>query len=241
MGEAGAIARHSLAVTRRQYLVWRKVLWSSLTTNVANPILFLFAFGFGLGAVVDRMGGISYLAFVVPGMMAYSAMFAASFETTIGSFARFDFQKTWDATLATPVTLLELLLGEALWATCKAMISALCVLVVGALWGGVGSAGGALLSQDPLIRSEAVAAYGFSVLCAAVILGFTKAVAAAWYCAAAPVVALLYFFVHGFHPHLSAIDHAALIICGLLLLRYSLRVAAIARAYPDLPEASRDG
>ena len=91
-----AIARHSLAVTRRQYLVWRKVLWSSLTTNVANPILFLFAFGFGLGAVVDQMGGLDYLAFVVPGMMAYSAMFAASFETTVGSFSRFDFQKTWE-------------------------------------------------------------------------------------------------------------------------------------------------
>ena len=89
------------AVTRRQYLVWRKVIWSSVTTNIANPILFLFAFGFGLGAVVDRMAGLSYLAFVVPGMMAYSAMFAASFETTVGSFARFDFQKTWDATLAT--------------------------------------------------------------------------------------------------------------------------------------------
>jgi lipooligosaccharide transport system permease protein len=146
MTEALAIASHSLAVTRRQYLVWRKVIWSSLTTNVANPILFLFAFGFGLGAVVDRMAGLSYLAFVVPGMMAYAAMFAASFETTVGSFARFDFQKTWDATLATPVTLLELLLGEAFWATCKAMISAICVLVVGAAWGGIGSAGGALLS-----------------------------------------------------------------------------------------------
>lgn len=151
MTEALAIATHSLAVIRRQYLVWRKVIWSSLTTNVANPILFLFAFGFGLGAVVDRMGGLSYLAFVVPGMMAYSAMFAASFETTIGSFARFDFQKTWDATLATPVTLLELLLGEALWATCKAMISAICVLVVGVLWGGVGSAGGALLSLPVIL------------------------------------------------------------------------------------------
>jgi lipooligosaccharide transport system permease protein len=150
MGEARAIATHSLAVSRRQYLVWRKVLWASLSTNVVNPILFLFAFGFGLGAVVDRMGGLGYLAFVVPGMMAYSAMFAASFETSIGSYSRFDFQKTWDATLATPVTLLELLLGEALWATCKAMLSAICVLVVGALWGGVASFGGALLSL-PLI------------------------------------------------------------------------------------------
>jgi lipooligosaccharide transport system permease protein len=161
MPEALAIATHALAVTRRQYLVWRKVIWPSLTTNVANPLLFLFAFGFGLGAVVDRMAGLGYLAFVVPGMMAYSAMFAASFETTVGSFARFDFQKTWDATLATPVTLLELLLGEALWATCKAMISAICVLVVGALWGGIGSPGGALLSLPViLLGSFAFAACG---------------------------------------------------------------------------------
>ena len=156
MQEAHAIVTHSLAVTRRQYLVWRKVIWPSLATNVASPLLFLFAFGFGLGAVVDRMGGLSYLAFIVPGMMAYAAMFSASFETTIGSFARFDMQKTWDATLATPVSLLELLLGEAFWATCKAMISATCVLVVGALWGGVGSVGGALLSL-PLILLAAFA------------------------------------------------------------------------------------
>ena len=151
MQQTSAIARHSFAVTRRQYLVWRKVIWASLSTNVANPILFLFAFGFGLGAVVDRMAGLSYLAFIVPGMMAYSAMFAASFETTIGSFSRLDFQKTWDATLATPVTLLEVLLGEALWATGKALLSALCVLAVGLLWGGVGSIGGAVASQ-PLIH-----------------------------------------------------------------------------------------
>jgi lipooligosaccharide transport system permease protein len=158
MQEATAILSHSLAVTRRQYLVWRKVIWASLATNVASPLLFLFAFGFGLGAVVDRMGGLSYLAFIVPGMMAYAAMFAASFETTIGSFARFDLQKTWDATLATPVSLLELLLGEAFWATCKAMISAVCVLVVGALWGGIGSAGGALLSLPLLF----LAAFAFA-------------------------------------------------------------------------------
>ena len=63
--------------------------------------------------------------------MAYSAMFAASFETTIGSFARFNMQKTWDAVLATPVSLIELLLGEAFWAACKALFSAVCVLVVG--------------------------------------------------------------------------------------------------------------
>jgi lipooligosaccharide transport system permease protein len=150
MQQALALANHTLAVWWRQYLVWRRILWPSLTTNVANPLLFLFAFGFGLGAVIDNMGGLDYLAYVVPGMMAYSAMFAASFETTIGSYARFNMQKTWDAVLATPVSLLELLLGEALWAACKALFSAVCVLAVGLMWGGVGSPGGALASL-PLI------------------------------------------------------------------------------------------
>ena len=150
MTYAAALARHTFAVWWRQYLVWRRILWPSLTNNVANPLLFLFAFGFGLGAVIDNMGGLDYLAYVVPGMMAYSTMFAASFETTIGSYARFNMQKTWDAVLATPVSLIELLLGEAVWAACKALFSGVCVLVVGLLWGGVGSLPGALLSL-PLI------------------------------------------------------------------------------------------
>ena len=47
------------AIWYRQYLVWRKLIWASLTTNVANPLLFLFAFGFGLGAVVGDMGGLA--------------------------------------------------------------------------------------------------------------------------------------------------------------------------------------
>jgi hypothetical protein len=100
--------------------------------------------------------------------------------------------------------------------------------------------GGALLSQDPQIRSDIVAAYGFSVVCAALIFGFTKAVAAAWYCAVAPLAALLYFFLHGFHPNLGTIDHVVLIGFALIWLRYSLRVVAIARAYPDMPEPSGD-
>ena len=124
----------TLAVTWRQYVVWRKLLRSSIATNVLNPILFLFAFGFGLGRFIDTMQGVSYMAFVVPGMIGYAAMFAASFETTIGAFSRYYLQRNWDAVLSTPVTLRELLFGEVLWATLKAMISAICVMVVGWLW-----------------------------------------------------------------------------------------------------------
>ncbi len=149
------------AVWWRHVLVWRRLFWPSMTSNVANPLIYLFAFGFGLGAVIDRVGGLSYLVFVVPGMMAFAAMFAASFEGTVSAFARFHMQRTWDAVLATPVTLGELLLGELFWAASKAMIAAVCVLVVAGLWGGVPSLGGALLSVPLLlVASLAFAAFG---------------------------------------------------------------------------------
>lgn len=159
------------AVWRRQYLVWRKLIWSSLATNVCNPLLFLFAFGFGLGAVMAEQEGVDYLAFVVPGMMCYSTMFVASFETTVSAFARYSMQRTWDATLATSVTLEEMLFGEALWAASKAMLSAGCVMLVGGLWGGVPSWAGAAAAVPILF----LAGLGFAaqgLLCTAFARGF---------------------------------------------------------------------
>jgi lipooligosaccharide transport system permease protein len=143
---AGALNRYSQAVWRRNFIVWRRLIWPSLATNVLDPLIFLFAFGYGLGAVVEQIGGMDYLTFVVPGMMCYAAMFAASFEATISTYARFSLQRTWDAILSTPVTLTELMLGEMLWAATKGMFSACCVIVIGTLWGGVPDFGGALLA-----------------------------------------------------------------------------------------------
>lgn len=158
---AHPLNRHAAAVVLRNLLTWRQMVWPSLASNVANPLLFLFAFGFGLGAFVDEMDGMPYIAFIVPGMMAYSAMFAASFETTIGAFSRFSLQRTWDATLATPVRLVELLTGELVWAALKGVLAALSVLVVGAFWGGVGDLLGALLALPVLmVASLSFAAFG---------------------------------------------------------------------------------
>lgn len=152
---------YTMAVTWRQYVVWKKLIWSNLAVNVVNPILFLFAFGIGIGNFVDTIDGMSYLVFIVPGMIAYSAMFASSFETTIGSFSRYSMQRTWHATLATPVTLSELLFGEILWATAKAMLSAIFVLVVGFIWGGIPSLTGAIISLlVVLVASIGFACYG---------------------------------------------------------------------------------
>lgn len=145
-----AVNRYSHAVWRRNALVWRRLMGPSLTTNVLDPLIFLFAFGYGLGAVIDQVGGMSYMHFVVPGMMGYAAMFAASFESTISTYARVSLQRTWDAILATPVTLTELMLGEMSWAATKGVFASSCVIVVGAIWGGIGSLSGVLLALPVL-------------------------------------------------------------------------------------------
>ena len=160
-----------LAVTHRQYIVWRKLIWSALATNVANPLLFLFAFGLGLGRFVEEMGDVPYLAFVVPGIAAYAAMFAASFETTIGAYTRYQQQGNWDAIMATPVSLAELLLGEVLWAAMKAMLSAVCVLAVGWAWGGVMSVTGALIAL-PLVFAASLGFACFGLLATAYARGY---------------------------------------------------------------------
>lgn len=137
---------YTLAVTHRHYMTWRKHLGGALANNVGSPLLFLFGLSFGMGAFIDVMDGVPYLWFVVPGMIAQSAMFAASFEGALMSYIRFQRERIWDAVLATPVTLFELLSAEVLWASLKAMTSAVTVVIVGALIGGIPSLGGALVA-----------------------------------------------------------------------------------------------
>lgn len=83
-----------------------------------------------------------------------------------------------------------------------------------------------------------VPVYAFTVATAAVAFGFSKHPAAAAVCASAPVGALLYFTLFGFHPNAGTGDQAMQVIICLLWLRYSWRILRIARAYPGLPEGS---
>jgi uncharacterized membrane protein len=89
--------------------------------------------------------------------------------------------------------------------------------------------------SDKLPHGDAalVPIYAFTVLCAAVILGMTRHHSAAIYCATAPLAALAYFAAYGFHPNLSTLDHAVLVAVSLAWFGYSLRVVAVARAFPE--------
>lgn len=90
----------------------------------------------------------------------------------------------------------------------------------------------ALSPRAPHGGAAIVPLYAFSVLCAAVVLGATHHLAAALWCAAAPLGALAYFALFGFHPRLDTPDRVLLVVALLAWLAYGGRVVAIARRAP---------
>ncbi len=126
-------------VWRRDLLVYRATWWTNLVPPMLEPILYFLAFGAGLGVLVGpvRWEGreVSYLAFIAPGLVSVSVMFSSVFETSYGSFVRMYYQKTFDAILATPLTLEDVLVGEILWGATKAVLSAGVMALVIAAFG----------------------------------------------------------------------------------------------------------
>ena len=121
-------------VFQRNLLVWRKLLIPSLVANIAEPLMWLFAFGYGMGALVGEVTydgqAIRYLVFLASGSICMSAMNAASFEALYSVFSRMHVQKTWDGILNTPVRIGDVLLGEMLWAAFKAFFAVTAILLV---------------------------------------------------------------------------------------------------------------
>lgn len=126
-----------MAIVMRHARIWWAHKYPSMTSNIVSPLLYLFALGFGLGAVVQSVGDVPYLVFVLPGVAANSAFFTASFEGAINSFSRLHRERIYQGILSTPVSLSEILFAEAFFAACKGLISGAAVLLIGFLVGGV--------------------------------------------------------------------------------------------------------
>ncbi len=122
-------------VWQRHVTVYTKLYKSSIALNFIEPVFYLVALGFGLGAFVKEINGMPYINFIAPGIVASSTMFAASIECTYGTFVRMTYQKTFDAILATPVSLNDLVAGELLWGATKGMIYGTIIMVVVSVFG----------------------------------------------------------------------------------------------------------
>jgi lipooligosaccharide transport system permease protein len=124
-----------LAVWRRNALVWRKSLRTALLGGFAEPLFYLFALGYGLGGFIGQVEGVSYIAFLGSGIIAASAMNAATFEGLYLAYTRMEALKTWDGMLAAPLDVSDVAMGEILWMGTKSVISAGLILLVAAGFG----------------------------------------------------------------------------------------------------------
>ncbi len=131
--------RRAYRVLQRHWTVYTKLYKTSFALNFAEPVLYLVAMGLGLGAFVSEINGQPYIKYIAPGIVASSSMFAAVYECTYGTYIRMTFQKTFDAILATPVSIDDLTAAEMAWGAIKSVIYGATIIIVIALFGLVDS------------------------------------------------------------------------------------------------------
>jgi lipooligosaccharide transport system permease protein len=114
--------------------VWRKQMWGSLVSHIAEPLIALLAFGYGLGALVGNVqtpfGTVPYFVFIASGLICMSTMNSASFEALYSAYSRLDHQKTWHGILNAAVIIDDIVLGEIVWAAFKGLFAAAIILLV---------------------------------------------------------------------------------------------------------------
>lgn len=128
-------------VFEHRLLQYRRTYRASLFSSFAMPVLFLTAMGVGLGTYVDdgtagsALGGVSYLAFLAPGLLASAAMQSAAFESTFPIMGGLVWNKTFHAMHATPISGRDVTLGNLLWVATRLTLIATVFTVVIVLFG----------------------------------------------------------------------------------------------------------
>lgn len=116
----------AIRVFEYNLLVYRRSWRGSVMVSFLSPLLFLTAMGVGLGTLVNRgsggVGGLSYLDFLAPGLLATTAMQTAAIETTYPIMARVYWERTYEAMLATPLRVRDLLAGESAWLLVRLLV-----------------------------------------------------------------------------------------------------------------------
>lgn len=107
-------------VVQRNALVYKRTWKSGLLFSFFTPLLFLSAFGLGVGAIVNRgqtdaFNGATYLQFLSSGLLAANLMQAASFSMSWPIMGKFSWQRNYEAMLSTPLQVKDLVLGELAW------------------------------------------------------------------------------------------------------------------------------
>ena len=118
----------TLHIVEYNAMVYRRIWRASMAVSFFTPLFFLAAMGLGLGGLVNRgsggVGGVPYLDFLAPGLIAAATMQTAAVEAMYPILAKIMWDRTYDAVLATPITVAGLIRGEVVWMTIRMLIVA---------------------------------------------------------------------------------------------------------------------
>ena len=154
-------ARH---LVERNARVYRRE-WLVLVSGFLEPVFYLFSIGVGVSKLVGDVtlpGGevVTYTAFVAPAMLAASAMNGAVIDATFGLFFKLKYNKLYDAVLATPVTPMDVAIGEITWALMRGSLYSISFVVVMLLMGLISSWWAVLTIPAVVLTGYAFAAIG---------------------------------------------------------------------------------
>ncbi len=130
------ITPRALRIVEWDFAVYRRAWRGTITINFLGPILFLTSIGVGLGTLVNRGGGLgmSYLAFLAPALLAANAMQAGMSEATYPVMGKLKWERTYDAVIATPATVTDVVFGELGWFAIRQLLVATAFTIVLALF-----------------------------------------------------------------------------------------------------------
>jgi lipooligosaccharide transport system permease protein len=153
-------------VMSRDIMVFRQYWFSTTFASVVQPVIYLLAFGLGFGSLVKYVGHERYVQYVATGVVATAVLFSSAFPGMFNTAIRWQFQRTYDALLAAPVDVEELITAEILWVSIRAGVYGLAPLIVGIFFGLTPEPGMLLVVPIGIITGFGFCAFG--VLVAAV-------------------------------------------------------------------------
>ncbi len=124
------ISLRAWKVWQRNMLVFMRTYRVNFIPPFVEPVLYLLAIGLGIGGFVGDIQGIPYIKYIAPAIVAIAIMNSSFFECTYGSYVRMYYAKTFDAMIATPLSIEEVIAGELLWGATRALIYATLMLPV---------------------------------------------------------------------------------------------------------------
>jgi lipooligosaccharide transport system permease protein len=123
------------AVFLRHKDVFMRGFYSAVIPPFFEPVFYLLAMGYGLGALIADVEGMSYAQFIAPSLVAMVGLTAPGFECLVGTLARLVVQRTFEAIISTPVSIEDVIAGEVLYGAAKGIVHAVAVGIVVAAFG----------------------------------------------------------------------------------------------------------